>query len=259
MAANSEAVSFYFFDFDDNIMFLATPIFILNTMTSEAMEVSTGEFADIYPRLGSPGEWENFSMYDGSYLHFRDIPADRLRPGQKQYFVADVEQAVEGDPEKWQGPSWRLFVHACETQRPVSIVTARGHSPDTIKAGVGVLVDKGIISQEPNYHTVFPVGNDELRREQLDDPMLTLTTPILKRRAIVKSVEKALEVYGDRPEHRFGMSDDDPQNVNLIIRAMCDCKKRHLDKRFFVINTHQGEMVKMEIFPVDFSVTEQIV
>ena len=64
-----------------------------------------------------------------------------------------------------------------------------------------------------------------------------------------------LKVYGAEPDHRFGMSDDDPKNLDLIIKAMCDCKIKHITKRFFVINTHQGEWVKLEVFPVDYPVT----
>jgi hypothetical protein len=47
------------------------------------------------------------------------------------------------------------------------------------------------------------------------------------------------------------MSDDDPQNVSLIIRAMSECKQKYADKRFFVINTHMNEEVKLEVFPID--------
>ncbi len=54
-----------------------------------------------------------------------------------------------------------------------------------------------------------------------------------------------------------GMSDDDPENVDLIIKAMCDCKKKYLDKRFFVINMHECEQVKLEVFPVDYPVTRK--
>ena len=63
-----------------------------------------------------------------------------------------------------------------------------------------------------------------------------------------------IERYGDAP-HRFGMSDDDPENVELIISAMRDAKLDHAGMRFFVINTHLGEKVKLEVFPVDFPVT----
>ena len=38
---------------------------------------------------------------------------------------------------------------------------------------------------------------------------------------------------------------------------MCECKKKYLDKRFFVINMHKGEQVKLEVFPVDYPVTRK--
>ena len=52
-------------------------------------------------------------------------------------------------------------------------------------------------------------------------------------------------------------SDDDPKNVDLIINAMCDCKRKYLDKRFFVIDTHKGEKVKLEVLPPDYPVTRR--
>jgi hypothetical protein len=262
MAPKSDGVSFYFFDFDDNVMFLKTRIFIRNKETKELCGVTTKEFAKIQPELGKEGKWEQYEKFDGTYRYFRDIPTDELQPGQKQYFVEDVEEALESGDQSWQAPSWNLFVYACNKQRPVSIVTARGHSPETIKTGVRVLLKKGYIQQEPNYLTVFPVGNDDVLYRELCPELSRVAarekkTPELKRIAIRKSVDKAIEQYGSEPEHRFGMSDDDPQNVDLIIKAMCDCKNKYMDKRFFVIGTHAGENVKLEVFPVDFPVTGQ--
>lgn len=254
MAAPSDGISFYFFDFDDNIMFLATPIFLRNAITHEEQAVSTKEFASIQPLLGRSAPWADYAVFGGSFRNFRDIPPGQLAPGQKQHFVADVEKAVAAHDCEWQGPSWKLFAYACDQQRPISIVTARGHSRETLKAGVRVLVDRGLITREPLYHTIFPVGNDDVRRE-LGDTNLDTTTPALKRRAIIATVEQALTRYGEQPDHRFGMSDDDPQNVDLIIRAMCECKRKYPDKRFFVINTHMHEEVKLEVFPADMPVT----
>ena len=34
------------------------------------------------------------------------------------------------------------------------------------------------------------------------------------------------------------------------MRAMCDCKKTFPGRRFFVINTHAQEEVKLEVFPI---------
>jgi hypothetical protein len=220
-------------------------------VTKEIVEVSTGDFANIHPSLGKSGKWADFAMFDGSYSNFSDIPADQLLPGQKQHFTADIEKAIKSDPSVWQAPSWELFAYACEKQRPVSIITARSHSSETIKEGIKTLADHKLIAREPVYLTVFPVGNDNIRINDLGDDLLEMTTPTLKKRAIIKTVDIALEKYGVEPNHHFGMSDDDPQNVDLIIQAMCECRKKYLDKRFFVINTHADEMVKLEVFPID--------
>jgi hypothetical protein len=82
-----------------------------------------------------------------------------------------------------------------------------------------------------------------------------MTVPSVKKMAIRDAVAKGLQQYGAAPPHRFGMSDDDPNNVTLAISAMRDCKVQHPDKRFFVINTNQQEFVKLEIFPMAHPVT----
>jgi cytidine deaminase len=261
-------LSFYFFDFDDNIMFVETPILIRNKQTKKIEKVSTAEFARIRGEFGKPGQYEDLQVFDETYSHFRDIAADKMKPNGVQYFIEDVTKAIAGKEEAWQRPAWPLFVHACKEQRPVAIVTARGHSPETLKAGVRVLKEKGWIEREPNYLAIYAVGNAEVAAEL----MATVTdakdrqnlealpdkTSALKRIAIRRAVDSAMEEYGSEPEHRFGMSDDDPQNVDLIIKAMCDCKNKYPDKRFFVINTHEGEWVKLEIFPVNFPVTKRV-
>ncbi|PUB81658.1 MAG: hypothetical protein DBP02_17750 [gamma proteobacterium symbiont of Ctena orbiculata] len=257
MVTEKKPLSFYFFDVDDNIVFLSTPIYVLNVETGKEKKVSTGEFARIHPFLEQPGRWEDFRVYEKTFREFRDIPAAELEDGQEQYFVRDIKKQISDRSNSWQAPSWNLFVHACNAQRPLSFVTARGHHPDTIKAGVEAIQQAGFIEKTPNYLSVFPVGNDEVRKQELDDPNLMKTTPRLKKTAIIKSIEKAIEEYGDEYEVQFGMSDDDPANVNLIISAMRDCKLKYPERRFFVINTHYApgdsidQRVKLEVFEYD--------
>lgn len=252
--STTDAQSFYFFDFDDNIMQLDTRILIENTKTEEILEIGTAEFALISPQFGQPGPYQSYSTFEDTYKYFDDIPPDKLQPGQEQYFVQDIKAALEKDPSEWQMPSWDLFVYACNKQRPVSIITARGHSPETIKSGLAVLQEAGWIDRKPNYLTIYPVSNPDVQRS-LGDEKLKMTVPDLKYIAIQRSVDAGLDTYGHEPAHHFGMSDDDPENVNLIIKAMRDCKQTYPDKRFFAINTHMHDEVKMEVFPVDFPVT----
>lgn len=259
--------TFYFFDIDDNTLFLKTRIVLRNKTTGEEREVGTEEFAKIRPQIGTSGEWAAFETFDGTYRNFRDL--EKASDVLQQHFVKDVQHAIR-DPKKteWQAPSWDMLVHACREQRSAVFITARGHSPDTIKAGFKVLVKAGYLPTEPNYLAIYPVSNPTARQQILDyipndaerkqvermhDP-----TSALKRFAIWQAVDMALEKYGKKPPHRFGMSDDDPGNIDLIVKAMCDCKKRYPDKRFFAIDTHKGQHVKLEVFPINYPVTQEL-
>lgn len=264
----NEAMSFYLFDVDDNIMFLPTKVLIRHRATGKVKQVSTQRFATIRALLGKADEWRDYEQFEDTYSRFRDMPESESRANQKPHFVRDVEAAIKKSPRRWQGPSWELFVHACRNQRPVSIVTARGHSAETVKAGIEVLKAHKLIPRVPNYLSIYGVSNPETQAELIAwEPDQNLKRKLrragdhisqFKRIAIRNSVERGLEVYGARPKHRFGMSDDDPHNVDLIVKAMCECKQLHLDKRFFVINTHAGEFAKLEVFPIDYPVTGKV-
>ena len=73
--------------------------------------------------------------------------------------------------------------------------------------------------------------------------------PHLKQKALRASVEEAIRVYGDSPHHRFGMSDDDPRNIEWISEEMRVLKREHPQMSFFIIQTHGEQMIKLEIFP----------
>ncbi|MBK9125214.1 MAG: hypothetical protein IPM16_19110 [Chloroflexi bacterium] len=131
-----------FFDFDDNVMYPDTSILVQNTMTGAIESVSTGQYAQIAARLGVPGEWQDFAVFEGSYQHFRDIPDEQLESPDQQHFVADIRHVIETkSPDEWQAPSWEFFEHACAKGRPLSIITA-GHHPNVIR-GIWVLKRPG--------------------------------------------------------------------------------------------------------------------
>lgn len=246
--------SFYFFDFDDNILFLSTSIFVFSKNTGEELSLSSGEWARHHHTIGREGPYRDYEIrYDektGSFRNFRDHHPEELeRIGlRQQLFIEDLASALNLPDLQWKGPSWECFYHAAFNQRPVSLITARGHHPETLKEGVRLMVNRRLLSLEPNYLSIFPVSNPDTRRE-LGDVDLTLSIAELKQRAIRASVEKALEVYGDSPHHRFGMSDDDPKNIQLIIEEMVRLKTRFPGMSFFIIETHNGQFLKREVSP----------
>lgn len=244
--------SFYFFDFDDNIAFLTTPLILFHKESKLELLISSGDFAQYHSTIGVSGVYADYHIdycdMTGTFRNFRDVHLEDLEKmeGKKQVFVQDVMVALGMPDVEWKGPSWECFYHAAFNQRPVSVITARGHHPETLKEGIRVFVQKKLLPIEPNYLSVFPVSHKETRIS-LGDPEFREGTAELKQRAIRMSVEQAIQTYGYSPHHRFGMSDDDPKNIELIAEEMTRLKARYPEMSFFMIETQHGNFIKHEI------------
>lgn len=246
--------SFYFFDFDDNVAFLSTPAYIFHKDTGAEIKLSSGEYAQVHRFVGKTGPYADYKLdfcdRKGTFRCFRDqdISAVERLLGKRQMFIEDLAAALGFPDVEWKGPSWSCFHHATLNQRPVSVITARGHHPDTIKEGIRLFVERDFLPCEPNYLSIYPVTNPQVRAE-LGGESPETSVAALKRAAIRASVEKAIEVYGENPYHRFGMSDDDPHNIELIVQEMMALKNQYPEMSFFVIETQQGRFVKWEVYP----------
>jgi hypothetical protein len=235
-----ERTSFYFFDIDENILHLPTKVHLLNTVTGEEKSMSQREFEGIRAYLGVAGDWEDWAAPPEKA--FREFADGKDRNGE-EYLHRDIRRALKTDD--WKGPSWDIFRYAVLKKRPIAVVTARQHSRTTIKQGINLLCEAGEIPEDPNYVSIFGVSNPNVKSEL----GAHLTTAGLKRKAIRMCVERGLDAYGRDLPHSFGMSDDDPKNVDLITSAMLECKIDYPDKRFFVISTNRRQHVKLEVFP----------
>jgi hypothetical protein len=245
--------SFYFFDFDDNVAYLTTPIVIFNKETGIERTLSSGEWANYHHTIGKQGPFKDYFIdYDdevGSFRYFRDQKHSFIDKmvRKKQTFLSDIEKALQQADYSWKAPSWNCFYHATYNYRPTSVITARGHQKETIQEGIDLIVKNGHLPHGPNYLSIYPVTNPQIRMNELKDPELKLSVADLKREAIRNSVETAIKQYGNNPHHRFGMSDDDPKNVELITEEMKSLKKVYPEMSFFVIQTFEDSYVKTEI------------
>lgn len=244
--------SFYFFDFDDNVAFLSTPLILFHKISKAEIKISSGQFAAEHANIGLRGIYGEYEIQwddqTGTFRSFRDHHEDELRKlGMKnQIFIQDVAEALGYPDFQWKGPSWSCFYHATFNQRPVSVITARGHAPQTIADGVELFVKEGHLPSRPNFLSIFPVSHKPTRLA-LGDTELKMSVAELKQAAIRASVQQAIETYGWSPHHRFGMSDDDPKNIQLIGEEMGRLKEKFPEMSFFMIETQRGEFVKNEI------------
>lgn len=244
--------SFYFFDFDDNIAFLTTPLILFHKLNRQEVQISSGDYAKYHQVIGQSGPYAEYEIdfcdMTGTFRNFRDHQIGEIEKlqGKKQVFVQDVADALGYPDFQWKGPSWECFYHAAFNQRPLSVITARGHHPQTIEEGIRVFVQNKVLPLEPNYLSIYPVSH-KATRLVLGDPEYKEGTAELKQRAIRASVEKAIEIYGYNPHHRFGMSDDDPRNIQLIVEEMARLKTRFPEMSFFMIETQHGNFIKHEV------------
>lgn len=249
--------SFYFFDYDDNVVHLPTKIVLFDKRTHKEQLVSTSEYAAIHPFLSTPNSnWEHFELRDhaqGSYRNFREQPKELL-DGKEQPLIEDMLAALENPFLEWRGPSWDFFYKAVKNNRPISIITARGHHPHTVRRAINLLVQSRDLAISPNYLSIYPVSH-EPTRHYLGDTENKLSTAELKKLAIKVAVQDAFECYGQNEFHRFGMSDDDPKNIELITEAMRELKAIYPKNQFFVFNTNERKILRQEVL-LDNSSTE---
>jgi hypothetical protein len=209
------------FDWDDNVMFTPTEVVLFHRLTGEERRVETGLWARIRDQVGKPGAWADYEVrVDDRTGSFRDSH-DLADP---DIFCRDVADALARPPSAWQGPSFAEFARCLsrpQTAATTSIVTARGHSPDSILAALRLLKERGFIAHLPRRENIFPVDYPPLRAElggrsgQPTPSKLAVFFRLLDElqlRPFALTAKKVVTADGDGRStlHLWHYSDDDP-------------------------------------------------
>lgn len=117
-------LKYYAFDWDDNLMFMPTKIIVLSEDGAE-VGMSTEDFAEYRVKIGKePFEYKGKTITGFASDPFRNFTTK----GDKQFLI----DSMKAKP----GPAWADFVEAINNGSIFSIVTARGHNPNTLKEAV---------------------------------------------------------------------------------------------------------------------------
>ena len=155
-AETAQTVGFSF-DADDNLFNLPTDVILFNMDSGEEEGVNTHKFAEIRELLGKEGEWENYRLGDDAFRNFNDSDGD---PENK--FLKDLKRARVETPSSWSAPAYPAFVEAMSKQQSAehtTIITARGHNPETIQEALGFLRAEGEIERVPAAESIWTVSN----------------------------------------------------------------------------------------------------
>lgn len=124
-------LNYYAFDWDDNLLEMPTKI-ILQNDKGERVEMSTQDFAK------KRGQFKELGLSllpnpDESFINFRDNPEANS---------AFIEQAKTAPLPKEDTSAWQAFVKAINSGALFAIITARGHSPDTLEQAVKAIINE---------------------------------------------------------------------------------------------------------------------
>lgn len=120
----SPDMKYYAFDWDDNIVIMPTQIVVL-TDKEEEVGMSTEDFAEHRSDIGKkPFEYKGKTIIGYAPNPYRNFTVQ----GDKNFIVDSMLAKL--------GPSWDDFREAVNGGSIFSIITARGHNPETLKQGV---------------------------------------------------------------------------------------------------------------------------
>jgi hypothetical protein len=265
----------YVFDWDDNILRMPTEIFLKDNQ-GNPVGMSTEEFANYRSDIG-----KNPFVYKGkTIVNFDSDPFRDFKNDQK--FLIDVKNAIEN---KKFAPSYKKFIEALTYGNPFAINTARGHSPEALKKGVKIFIEKVLSNDQkeamlnsikkelPKNLTkglnnnqlidlyidesgeFYPVSSEEFgKRFGVDVSGSGANPEHSKQIAIEHFVKKMIDgfknhiVSGKYKKISLGFSDDDIKNVKAVEKFIDEqLKKMYPEVQFVVYNTSEGDKKKMVI------------
>tara|TARA_R110000851_G_scaffold48370_12_gene117040 strand:+ start:692 stop:1552 length:861 start_codon:yes stop_codon:yes gene_type:complete len=145
----------YAFDWDDNIMSMPTTIKMLQNVDGEwtSVEVPTDKFAHVRND-------ENYKLDDDAFVNFRD----------DESFLTDLKVAIENESF---APSFDKFKESLLYANPISIITARGHTPQALRNGMNYVVANTFTENEimlmlDNIIERYPETSGKIPTEVLD-------------------------------------------------------------------------------------------
>jgi len=125
-------MKYYAFDWDDNLLYMPTKI-ILKDEKGNEVGMGTEDFAEYRSKIGK----ENFEYNGKIIVGFAENPFRYFSTQGDKKFMIDSLLAKTG-------PAWNDFVECINGGSIFSIITARGHSPETIAKSIKKLIEGNI-------------------------------------------------------------------------------------------------------------------
>lgn len=233
------------YDWDDNIIYMPTKIVLFKKSTADQnlpqeVSVSTETFAHTRSKVGVESHVLNTVVVDNvvidcpknqtptGSINLVDYEADnndggsfrQFRDCSMKYFLRDLKTALDN---KNFGASFKDFVEHCETKElanNVTIITARGHSPETIHEGLVFLQKNGYIKFVPPVENIYPCSY----KHHKSILVASAQNPSEAKKNIILSILDQVHKNSnqDKNFHTFGFSDDDAKTMKLVEQSLSE-------------------------------------
>jgi hypothetical protein len=229
-------MKYYAFDWDDNIVYMPTEIILLDNNDDE-VGMSTHDFAKYRGDVGK----NEFKYRGTTIVGYADLPFRQFTVTGDEQFLRDIMIAKVG-------PAFDDFKEAVNNGSIFSIITARGHNPETLKKAVKIYIEEefdGIVKDKVihnlnKYRDLIPSQTDiDIIDEYLDlckfypvsfgsgsaaNPEVEKVKALKEfydyckemANEIKKAFEFKNEVSGESLKFSIGFSDDDMKNIETM-------------------------------------------
>lgn len=179
----NNSLLYYLFDWDDNILYMSTVIHLEHRIDDiwTSIDISTEEFTDVRHFIkdyynGIDSDWRYVKDDPNlTYSDFRDFG-----PHGDKIFLSDTKKAIRDNN---YGPIWFDFLKCLVTGSLFSIITARGHEPETIKNCIKWIINDCLTNDQKElminnlkkFNDLFNTKyNNDLTNEEILDNYLDL-------------------------------------------------------------------------------------
>jgi hypothetical protein len=213
----------YNFDWDDNILFMPTKIVIFHKETKQPLDVSTEEFGQSRTKIGIEGKYKDYFIGNDQVLpngmpnpHFSFINFRDKEYGVTNDFLPQVKESLKNGTSCF-GPSFQSFCKALDnefTAKRTTIITARGHHPNSLHEALAHLKELGYLKHLPPVENMHPVSSKKYDASAAHPSQKKLEILLNEFDEVEKAAKES------NIPHFTGFSDDDLatyQNVKKVI------------------------------------------
>ena len=222
---------FFLFDWDDNILNMPTQIILDKKINNQWVKVlvSSKSFRHIRKNIG-----KNYRLRKDSFSQFK---------GSK-HFEQDIITSLNN---KSFGPVFDKFLKTLSGGQDFAIITARGHSPKTIKKGI-IYIIKNVMTPSQKKELILNLNGESVENYLSRQKYRTVSSPefikefgldigsqspeLGKKIALTHYVENVVNNSNTFHSISVGFSDDDIGNIKAVESMI----KKELKNKFPKIN-----------------------